>query len=220
MSGSPYEARTIWELVEISAAASPDAPMLIDAADRQVTFRQFRDRAERVAAGLGELGIGDGTPVTWQLPSSIDTVVLAVALARVGGLQNPILHIYRSREVAAALAGMRPEFFFSPGTWRGFDYAAMADAVAAGLERAPALVSLGELPEADPAALPPRDVRAGDEAPVRWIYYTSGTTSDPKGVRHTDATLLAWREGAREGARAHSGRRRVDRVPVRARRGA
>jgi acyl-CoA synthetase (AMP-forming)/AMP-acid ligase II len=30
---------------------------------------------------------------------------------------------------------------------------------------------------------------------VRWVYYTSGTTAEPKGVRHTDATLLAAAEG-------------------------
>uniref|UniRef100_UPI0021C14D08 class I adenylate-forming enzyme family protein n=1 Tax=Frankia gtarii TaxID=2950102 RepID=UPI0021C14D08 len=28
-------------------------------------------------------------------------------------------------------------------------------------------------------------------APTRWLYYTSGTTSEPKGVRHTDASLMA-----------------------------
>ena len=26
---------------------------------------------------------------------------------------------------------------------------------------------------------------------MRWLYYTSGTTSDPKGVKHTDASLIA-----------------------------
>ena len=31
----------------------------------------------------------------------------------------------------------------------------------------------------------------GEPPPVRWIYYTSGTTADPKGVRHTDQSVVA-----------------------------
>ncbi|HAM01900.1 MAG TPA: cyclohexanecarboxylate-CoA ligase, partial [Acidimicrobiaceae bacterium] len=82
-----------WELVERRAAATPDRRMLLDEADRVVTFAGFRDRCERVAAGLHALGIGPGTPVSWQLPSRIETVVLSMALARLGAVQNPILHI-------------------------------------------------------------------------------------------------------------------------------
>jgi acyl-CoA synthetase (AMP-forming)/AMP-acid ligase II len=33
---------------------------------------------------------------------------------------------------------------------------------------------------------------------VRWIFYTSGTTADPKGARHTDASLLASARGMGE----------------------
>src|SRR5690554_5189761 len=49
------DARSIWELVERRAAVDPDRLMLVDERDRTLTFGEFRDRAERVAAGLHEL---------------------------------------------------------------------------------------------------------------------------------------------------------------------
>ena len=55
------------------------------------------------------------------------------------------------------------------------------------------LVADRALPEGDPADLPPvppLPTRAAD-APVRWLFYTSGTTADPKGAQHTDLTVLA-----------------------------
>ena len=30
-----------------------------------------------------------------------------------------------------------------------------------------------------------------DGAPTRWLFYTSGTTADPKGAPHTDLTVMA-----------------------------
>ena len=49
------------------------------------------------------------------------------------------------------------------------------------------------LPEGDPASLPAPPPATDDDGrvPIRWVYYTSGTTSSPKGVRHTDQTLIA-----------------------------
>ena len=39
----------------------------------------------------------------------------------------------------------------------------------------------------------PRDLP--DEPPVRWLFYTSGSTADPKGAQHTDRTILAVSKG-------------------------
>ena len=189
MAAPLYDVSTLWELVGRRADTTPDAPMLFDEADRTLTFGEFATRAERVAAGLAQLGIGPGSAVTWQLPSRIETVIVSMALARLGAVQNPIIHIYREREVGFALRQTGAELFIIPGTWRGFDYAAMAERLAADLPQAmTVLQAYDELPEAEPSALPPPPTSADD---VRWIYYTSGTTSDPKGVRHTDGTLLA-----------------------------
>src|SRR5438270_12755760 len=117
MVAALLEAPTVWELVRRRAAATPDQPMLIDAADRRVTFGEFADRTERVAAGLHALGIGAGTRVTWQLPTRIESVLVAMALARLGATQNPIIHLYREREVGAVLRQSRPEFLVVPGIW-------------------------------------------------------------------------------------------------------
>ena len=184
-----YDVSTLWELVRLRADATPDAPMLFDESGRRVTFGEFADRAERVAAGLVELGIGPGSPVTWQLPTRIETVVLSMALARLGAVQNPIIHIYREREVGFALRQTGAELFIVPGSWRGFDYLAMAEKLVEDLPSKPRiLVAYDDLPEGDPSTLPAPPSTKDD---VRWIYYTSGTTSDPKGVKHSDGTLLA-----------------------------
>ena len=111
-------ARTMWELVDRRAKASPDHPMLIAADGETVTFGAFRDRAERVAAGLHGMGVTTGSVVSWQLPTRIDTVVLSIALSRLGAVQNPIIHLYREREVGFALRQTGASLFVIPGIWR------------------------------------------------------------------------------------------------------
>src|SRR5437016_6086361 len=125
------EANTLWELVERRADATPDGRMLLDESGRVLTFTEFRTEAERVAAGLLAMGIGEGTTVSWQLPTRIETVVLSMALARLGAVQNPILHVYREREVGFALRQLRPRVFVVPRVWRDFDFESMARALIA-----------------------------------------------------------------------------------------
>ena len=127
-------ARTMWELVDRRAQLSPDHPLLIAADGETLTFGQFRDRAERVAAGLSGMGIRTGSVVSWQLPTRIDTVVLSIALARLGAVQNPIIHLYREREVGFALRQTGAELFVIPATWRNTDFRAIAEGALAGAD--------------------------------------------------------------------------------------
>ncbi|MFI1175361.1 class I adenylate-forming enzyme family protein [Streptomyces melanogenes] len=175
--------RTLWELVARRAALTPDRPVLLQD-DRALTFGELRDRAERVAAGLYGMGVRPGTVVAWQLPTRIETALLSFALARLGAVQSPVIPFYRDREVGFALRESGAEFFAVPGLWRGFDHTEMA----ARLGARGVFEAYGTLPDGDPAVLPPPPA---DGTTVRWIYWTSGTTSDPKGVLHTDRSLIA-----------------------------
>jgi acyl-CoA synthetase (AMP-forming)/AMP-acid ligase II len=187
------DSTTLWELVERRAAASPDLPLLIDESGRTLTCAEFRDRAERAAAGFAALGVGHGTRVTWELPNRFETVIASFALARLGAVQNPILHFYRHKEVGYAIRATEAEVVLVPGEWNGFDFGAMVHELIADLPAKPQVIDVfAALPDGDPAGLPPAPTD-GDE--VRWIYFTSGTTSDPKGVRHTDRTLITGANG-------------------------
>lgn len=185
----PGSSPTLWALLERRAALSPDAPVLIQAEadpadDRTLSFGALRDSAERTAAGLWGMGVRPGTVVAWQLPTRIETVVLSLALARIGAVQTPVIPFYRDREAGLALRASQAEFFAVPGVWRGFDHTEMAHR----LEARGVFQAYGSLPDADPAVLP-EPPQEGTS--VRWIYWTSGTTSAPKGVLHTDRSLIA-----------------------------
>ena len=131
--------------------------------------------------------------MSWELPTWIESLVLVGALARLGASQNPLIPIYRGREVGFITEQSETSLLVVPTTYRGFDFAAMAGEIA---EQRPAmrvLVADRSLPAGDPASLPP--VRPLPEfaadAPIRWLFYTSGTTADPKGAQHTDLTVMA-----------------------------
>lgn len=175
--------RTLWQLLARRAALTPDRPVFLQD-DRTLTFGGLRAGAERVAAGLYGMGVRPGTVVAWQLPTRIETALLSFALARLGAVQSPVIPFYRDREVGFALRESRAEFFAVPGTWRGYDHTAMARRLGAkGIFEA-----YDALPDGDPARLPPPPAEGTS---VRWIYWTSGTTSAPKGVLHTDRSLIA-----------------------------
>ncbi|GAA2715565.1 MULTISPECIES: AMP-binding protein [Streptomyces] len=189
---------TLWELLSRRAALTPDAPAFVQAdspaadgpaGDRRITFGALRTRAEAVAAWLHMLGVRPGSRFVWQLPTRIETVVLSFALARLGAVQSPFVPAYRDREAGHALRATNAAFLAVPGVLRGFDHTAMARRLARALPVPPLVVTAYDaLPEADPAPLPPPPA---DGTEVRWIHWTSGTTADPKGVLHSDRSLIA-----------------------------
>jgi len=191
---------SFWALVEQRAHATPDHVLLADDLGRELTAVGFRDASLGVASALTDRGISAGSPVSWQLPTCIEALVLSAALCRLGAVQNPVIAMLREREVGAILAQVQPTLVVVTSVWRGFDHEAMVRALAApGTDvmvvdhREAATNATLDLPVGDPSLLPAAAPPRADE--TRWIFSTSGTTSAPKGVRHADASVMAGGNG-------------------------
>ena len=178
--------------MERRADATPDALFAVDENGRRLSFAEYREACLRAAAGLFGRGVRAGEKVCWQLPTTLEAMVLSGALARLGAVQNPILPIYREREVGFVTRQSGARLLCVPREFRGFDHARMAARLADAQPGLDVLVVEGELPAGSPSILPPA---AADRHELRWLFYTSGTTAEPKGARHTDATLLAAARG-------------------------
>lgn len=190
---------TYWGLVDSAARRHPDRIVLLDDFGRSLTNAQLRAAALTTAAALAARGVGVDTIVSWQLPTTLEAMVTMVALARLGAIQNPILPIWRESEVSFVTQQLQTEVLIVPGVWRGFDHVALADDLAR--ERTMSIVVIDHaqpitdglrLPVGDPASLlaPPSSAHE-----ARWVYYSSGTTAAPKGVRHCDRSVIAGSAG-------------------------
>jgi cyclohexanecarboxylate-CoA ligase len=176
----------LWQLVCWAAERMPNKVIVADDYGRSLTAVEYRDGAEQVAAALG---VKRGDVVSWQLPTALEAPVLMAALARLHVAQNPIIPVFRHREVRAISREMDTTLIVVPETWRGFSHGDMArelDCRVLTLDFKGAPGSELRLPMGDPSTLPQQPSTDAD-----WVYYSSGTTADPKGAKHTDSTLIA-----------------------------
>jgi acyl-CoA synthetase len=166
------------------------------------TYADVDGEARRLLTLLQEHGIQPGEAVAFQLPNWREAIVSFVALALGGYTLVPIVHIYGRKEVGFILAESGAAAYVSPLAYGHVDFAAIVENAAPPSLRLHVVVDDHDMqPRADgvtrvawtacadraPAtALPP--VRA-DEIAV--LAYTSGTTSDPKGVIHDHRTMLS-----------------------------
>src|SRR5262249_46120650 len=83
------------------------------------TFRDVARRADRIALALRRLGVGAGDVVSWQLPNWMECAALAAAIDRLGAISNPIITIYREREVGFVCRQAGSRVLVVPGPVRG-----------------------------------------------------------------------------------------------------
>ena len=212
------DVRTIWELIERRAAATPDRVMLYDG-DRVTTFAEYRELSERAAAGLLGLGVGADVNVSWQLPTWTESAVLVGALCRLGAVQNPMLPIYRAREISFIAKQTHCKLLVTPSVWNNFDYGALAEQIAGENDGMHTLVADHWNPEGDPATLPPAAGAArrsrGRSDPLDLLHVGHDRGAEGRAAHRS---LGARRRDRLRAQDARGGRRhRARRVPVHAR---
>ena len=181
--------QTIYEVAAAQAVARPDAVAIRDAAG-PLTYAALIAAADGLATDLAAQGVRPGERVAVWLPSRAEVAVAFLACSRNGAVCCPSLHRdHTVAEVAGLCHRMRATALIAqPGY--GAD-ASRADvfAVVEGLRHA-YRVTPGQRAGLPPAVVcPPAPHRDPDG--IIYLPFTSGTTGQPKGVLHSDNTLLA-----------------------------
>ena len=173
----------------------------------RLSYADLERASTRVALGLWSFGVRHGDVVSFQLPNWWEASALYIACSRIGAVYNPLLPVFRSRELRFMLSLAESKVAVIPATFREFDYADMYVQLR---RKLPALEHVFVIDADSPDSFQRRlsehpweeDVnvdavfRIGRPDPndVTELIYTSGTTGRPKGVLHTHNTLFGMLE--------------------------
>ncbi len=197
MRAPTFNLADLWELV---ADAVPDRTAVVSG-QRRVSFAELDRRASRLAAWLGERGVGPGTFVGLQLTNRVEHVESMLALFKLRAV--PVNINYRL--VEAELHSLYAEAGLV-GVIHDADLAPVVKSAAQSTNVAWVLCPGDDYEQivGSHSALPPM-TRSGDDL---YVLYTGGTTGHPKGVewRCEDAFFACIGGGDPRGDRGPSAR--------------
>ena len=193
---------TLYSLLLGHARTRPQAYALRDST-RRITWSQLAQWVDALASEMHAAGLKRGQRVSVWLPNRIEAAVVFLACSRNGYVCNPSLHQnYTVNEITQLLDRIQTAVLFAQAGY-GSD-ADRADVFAAAkalpaMKRVYRMLPAGAPSAQDeyaqfpalgskPGALPEPDLNPDK---IVYLAFTSGTTGMPKGVLHSDNTLLA-----------------------------
>ena len=159
------------------------ALMLVEAdlSTREVTYGELRERSERFARALAELGVEPGDCVATLMGKSLDLVTVLLGIWRLGAVHVPLFTAFAPPAIELRLLSSAAKVVVADaGQREKLDQVSVAcRIVTAGEQSRDGDVTLGELLETHAAGIPAATL-AGDDTFI--MIFTSGTTGAPKGV--------------------------------------
>jgi acyl-CoA synthetase (AMP-forming)/AMP-acid ligase II len=191
--------RTLGSYLRQTASDSPHALAVVDG-DSRISYGELYERARSIAHALKTIGVGRGDVITIDLPNWCEALVAVQATLWLGAVANPIIPIYREREVGFILDQARPKVVIVPHRFRSIDYVEMVGGLVDPAAECRVVVTRpqGDIPDdciSFEALLElgrhggPQCSEAASADDIALLMYTSGTTADPKGVLHNHRTL-------------------------------
>jgi cyclohexanecarboxylate-CoA ligase len=200
--------KTILQSLNDAVHQYPDKTALVsikdDQPERSFTYRELLHTSNKIALGLRKLGIQKNDTVSCQLPNWWEFSLLYIACRRIGAVLNPLMPIFRERELTFMLKHSESKVFIVPKVFRKFDYEQLAYQLQKNInslqhvividgngENNFADVLLNHGLDKDPQILNTlNDIKINADD-IAQLIFTSGTTGEPKGVMHTANTLFA-----------------------------
>lgn len=199
--------KTMDDFMSVAVAASPNKEALIayrhDQSDSQrFTYRELSEKINLAAQSLHAMGIRWGDVVSVQLPNWWEFVVITLACGRIGAVMNPLMHIFRERELTYMIGFAKSKVLFIPKKYRDFDFESMIEGMRQDLpDLAHVVVVDGAGSNSFENFLTSDGLDANLSIPngafplkpddLAVLMFTSGTTGSPKGVMHTSNTLVS-----------------------------
>lgn len=187
---------TIYGLVNGYAARQPDS-IAVRSTSGNLTYRELVELVDAFAADLKAGGLHQGQRVAVWLPSRPETIVALLACSRNGYVCCPSLHRdHTIQDLVGLLKRMRAsalvaELGYGADAHKSDFFGQLGDIDTLRkiyqLKKSVPGGPLGIVAPSDSSLTAPH----GDANTILYLAFTSGTTGVPKGVMHSDNTLLA-----------------------------